>query len=75
MNIFLDSSFYFLVCINFLVFVGWTDLIHNYFLLSSLFDVGAYTMKVLRESGKTRELKCFSSDLVNFAQHCGFVSR
>jgi hypothetical protein len=30
---------------------------------------------VLKESGKTRELKCFLSDFVHFSQHCGFVTR
>jgi len=38
-------------------------------------EVGTHALKLLKEAGKFRDLKCFTSDAVNFAQHCGLISR
>jgi hypothetical protein len=60
---------------NIFVITGWTDLFHNYYLMGSLMDMGAHALRLLKDAGKLRDLKCFCSDAVQFAQHCGLVSR
>ncbi|ODN05057.1 hypothetical protein Ocin01_01584 [Orchesella cincta] len=54
---------------------GWTDLLHNYYLLGSVSEISSRTLKLLKETGKLRDLKCFITDAVYFMQRIGIVSR
>ncbi|CAL8074089.1 unnamed protein product [Orchesella dallaii] len=54
---------------------GWTDLLHNYYLLGSVIEISSRTLKLLKETGKLRDLKCFITDAVYFMQRIGIVSR
>lgn len=54
---------------------GWTDLLHNYYLLGSVAEMSSRTVKLLKETGKLRDLKCFITDAVYFFQRLGIVSK
>lgn len=54
---------------------GWTDLLHNYYLLGSITELSGRTIKILKETGKLRDLKCFVTDAVYFFQRLGIVSK
>lgn len=54
---------------------GWTDVLHNYYLFSSVRELSTRTFKLLRENGKLRDLKCYITDSIYFFQRLGIVSK
>jgi len=54
---------------------GWTDLLHNYFVLSSLLTLGPIGLRIIGDSGRQREFAGFASDILYASTALGFVSR
>jgi len=54
---------------------GWSDILHNSFLLTSVMHMGPLVIEMLKTSGKFREMRIFAADFIYLTQQMGFVSR